>query len=169
MTRYSAQFWINHLGLTKHPEGGYFREVYRSDEIISKKGLPERYTSFRPFSTSIYFLLESHEFSAFHRLKSDEVWHFYCGSSITIYVINPRGDLNRWVLGPDPGKGEVFQQTIQMGCWFAATVNENDSFTLTGCNVSPGFDFEDFELGKKDYLVRQFPKHSGLFERLTII
>jgi uncharacterized protein len=169
MTSYSAEFWINRLGLTRHPEGGFFKEVYRSGEVISKKGLPERYTSFRPFATSIYFLLESHEFSAFHRLKSDEVWHFYLGSPLTLFIINSIGELTLQKLGTDPGQHENLQCTVTRGCWFAASVNDSNSYSLLGCSVSPGFDFEDFELGKKNDLARQFPKHAGLFERLTII
>ncbi|MEZ5198660.1 MAG: cupin domain-containing protein [Bacteroidales bacterium] len=94
----NAQNWIDHLKLQKHPEGGYFREVYRSQEFMHKKGLPNRYNSFRNFSTSIYFLLESNDISAFHRLKSDEIWHFYEGSPISIYFIIPSGKLGKMVL-----------------------------------------------------------------------
>jgi predicted cupin superfamily sugar epimerase len=169
MTSYSAQFWINRLGLTRHPEGGFFKEVYRSGEVISKKGLPERYTSFRPFSTSIYFLLESHDFSAFHRLKSDEVWHFYLGSPLTLYILKPTGDLSLVVLGDDPEKGHQLQFTVGMGCWFAAKVNEPGTYSLLGCAVSPGFDFEDFELGHRDDLIRKFPKHQKLIEGLSLL
>jgi len=116
----SASFWIKHLSLTKHPEGGWFREVYRSCEIISKKGLPARYSGFRNFSTSIYYLLESREFSAFHRIASDEIWHFYKGSPLSIYIINPSGNMMRVVLGSDPTQNQLFQFTIPKGHWFAA-------------------------------------------------
>jgi uncharacterized protein len=169
MTSYSAEFWINRLGLMRHPEGGFFKEVYRSGEVISKKGLPERYTSFRPFATSIYFLLESHEFSAFHRLKSDEVWHFYQGSPLTLFIIHPLGELTLRKLGSDPGKQENLQCTVTRGCWFAASVNDPGSYTLLGCSVSPGFDFEDFELGHREDLIRKFPKHQKLIESLALL
>lgn len=163
-----AQNWIDHLKLDKHPEGGYFREVYRSHEFINKKGLPNRYNSFRNFSTSIYFLLESSDISAFHRLKSDEIWHFYEGSSISIYFIIPSGKLGKMVLGRDINKGQAHQVLIPKGCWFAAKVDEPDSFTLNGCTVSPGFDFDDFEMGKRDELIKQFPKHSQIITELTL-
>ncbi len=168
MTR-SAKYWIKKLNLSKHPEGGYFREVYRSKEFINKKSLPARYTSFRSFSTSIYFLLESHEFSAFHRLKSDEIWHFYDGSPLSLLIIEKTGVLKKIKLGKTPENNEVFQAVIEKGNWFAAKVNEPDSFSLIGCTVAPGFDFEDFELGKKSKLVELYPQHSDIIESFTII
>ena len=88
-----ARTYIKKLKLKKHPEGGYFREVYRSGEKIVADHLPERYKSSRNFSTSIYFLLEASQFSAFHILQSDELWHFYDGSDLRVYIINPEGDL----------------------------------------------------------------------------
>ncbi len=163
-----AQYWIDHLKLSKHPEGGYFKEVYRSNEFVNKKNLPDRYTSFRSFSTSIYFLLKSHEFSAFHRLKSDEIWHFYDGSSITIYAISPKGHLTKTFIGNNPEKGERFQLLIPKGFWFAAYVNYADSYSLVGCTVSPGFDFDDFEMGKKSDLEKRFPQHKEIISKYTI-
>ena len=130
----TAQFWIQHLKLTQHPEGGYFREVYRSDEIIHKKGLPERYSSFRSFSTSIYFLLESNKFSAFHRIKSDETWHFYKGSPLLLYIILSNGKLITVRLGQNPENKELFQFTIPKGSWFAATCSR-----LYSSELSSGF------------------------------
>ncbi len=168
MTR-TSKFWIEYLQLSKHPEGGYFKEIYRSNEFIHKKSLPDRYTSFRSFSTSIYYLLESSEFSAFHRLKSDEIWHFYEGSAITIYVIIPGGEFRKLNLGSQPENGEIFQVLIPKGCWFAAHVNEPGSFALVGCSVSPGFDFEDIELGNREKLLKQFPQHSELIKKFTNI
>jgi predicted cupin superfamily sugar epimerase len=165
----SAQYWIEKLKLSKHPEGGYFREVYRSDEFISKKHLPGRYSSFRSFSTSIYFLLKSDEFSAFHRLKSDEIWHFYDGSPLLLYVIDPKGKLTTIKTGPNPGNNEMLQVVIPKGFWFAAEVSVKDSFSLIGCTVSPGFDFEDFELAGREKLTAKFPQHKELIERLTIL
>jgi len=165
----NAKYWIDCLKLKNHPEGGYYRELYRSNEIINKKSLPLRYSSFRSFSTSIFFLLTSNEFSAFHRLKSDEIWHFYEGSPINIFIILPNGELRKFVLGNNPEKGQTFQLVIPKGCWFAAKVEENNSFTLVGCTVSPGFDFEDFEMGKFDMLSKLFPRHTKLIKNLTFI
>ncbi len=165
----TAKYWIDKLKLSRHPEGGYFREIYRSNEFINKKNLPERYSSFRSFSTSIYFLLESSEFSAFHRLKSDEVWHFYEGSPIMIFMIFRSGEFREYILGNNPEKNQVFQALIPKGCWFAAKVIKPDSFSLIGCTVSPGFDFEDFEMGRFEILSKLFPQHSQLIRQLTLI
>lgn len=165
----NAQYWIDHLKLSKHPEGGYFKEVYRSNEFINKKSLPDRYTSFRSFSTSIYFLLKSNEFSAFHRLKSDEIWHFYEGASLVIFAISPNGTLSKTYVGNNPDKGERFQLIIPKGFWFAAIVNDKNSYSLVGCTVSPGFDFEDFEMGKKLALEKQFPQHKEIIEKYSIL
>jgi predicted cupin superfamily sugar epimerase len=161
----TAPYWIDKLQLTKHPEGGYYREVYRSDEFVHKKNLPDRYSSFRSFSTSIYFLLESHEFSAFHRLKSDEIWHFYEGSAITILMIDQHGEFRKIILGRNQEKDEVFQAIIPKGCWFAAYVKDHPSFALVGCTVAPGFDFEDFEMGKKEELYKLFPELSAVINQ----
>lgn len=160
-----AHFWINKLQLIKHPEGGYYREVYRSAEFVHKKNLPDRYSSFRSFSTSIYFLLESNEFSAFHRLKSDEIWHFYEGSAITIVILFPEGEIKKVTLGRNVDKNESYQTLIPKGCWFAAQVNQSESFSLVGCTVAPGFDFEDFEIGRKESLINLFPEFAGIINQ----
>jgi hypothetical protein len=164
---HTAQYWINKLEFIKHPEGGYYKEVYRSNEFVHKKNLPDRYSSFRSFSTSIYFLLESNEFSAFHRLKSDEIWHFYEGAAISIVMIFPNGEFKIILMGHETDAKEVYQAVIPKGCWFAAHVNGKDSFSLVGCTVAPGFDFEDFELGKRDDLLKLFPQHRDLIARFT--
>jgi predicted cupin superfamily sugar epimerase len=163
----SALFWIKQLGLKPHPEGGYYREMYRSLEMVPANALSERYASSRCFSTTIYFLLENQEYSKFHRLKTDEIWHFYSGSAITIHVITPEGGYHSFQLGPDFEKGEQFQAIIPAGHWFGATVNPGGAFTLAGCSVSPGFEFEDFELGDRSKLLAQYPQHSTLIEALT--
>ena len=163
----SADFYIEHLKLEKHPEGGYFSEVYRSDEIIKNEALPERYTGNRVFSTSIYFLLKNDQVSSFHRIKSDEIWHLYEGGSLTIYVIDENGNLNKNILGRDIEKGETFQFTLPKNCWFGAELNDKTGFALIGCTVSPGFDFKDFELGQRDFLLNTYPQYSDIIEKLT--
>ena len=164
----SASYWINHLKLQEHPEGGYYREVYRSGEFIQKKGLPNRYSSFRSFSTSIYFLLKGNQFSAFHRLKSDEIWHFYTGSPLILYIILNAGKLLTVNLGNDPTNKEVLQFAIPKGAWFASRPSRKNSFSLLGCTVAPGFDFDDFEMGRQEELLQYFPQHSQLIKDLTI-
>jgi predicted cupin superfamily sugar epimerase len=168
----NAEYWIKKLGLSKHPEGGYFKEIYRSDDILKENFLADRYKGNRSVSTSIYFLLKSSEFSAFHRLKSDEIWHYYQGSALSLYIIDDKGILTEKKLGPDPENNESFQIIINAGSWFGAKVfdnsDNNDSFTLIGCTVAPGFDFKDFELGQRDKLISLFPKHKKIIKELTL-
>jgi len=160
-----AKAHIEKLGLKKHPEGGYFKEVYRSGELILPENLPKRYKSSRNFSTSIYFLLEGKQYSSFHILKSDELWHFYDGSAVLLYIINKKGKLSVKKLGRD--EDCELQLTIEKQNWFAAELEDKKSFALFGCTVSPGFDFKDFELGKRDDLIKKYPQHSALIKRRT--
>lgn len=162
-----AEILINKLGLEKHPEGGWFREIYRSKEETKKTHLPERFSGSRNHSTSIYFLLTSGEFSAFHRIKSDEVWHFYEGSPLTFHMIEGTGECRSVILGRDIDKGEIYQYVIPHGVWFAAEVNDTDSYTLVGCTVSPGFHFDDFELGARAELINEYPAHKKLIGKFT--
>ncbi|RDI96370.1 cupin domain-containing protein [Meiothermus sp. QL-1] len=162
-----ARFWIEQLGLLPHPEGGYYREIYRSAESVEAEHLPSRYGGDRAFSTAIYYLLEHPDFSAFHRLKSDEIWHFYDGSPLILWLIDPAGALQVLRLGRDPARGEQPVRVVPAGCWFAASLEHPQSFALVGCTVAPGFDFVDFELAEREALLRQFPQHRALIERLT--
>ena len=162
-----AQHWIEKLNLTPHPEGGYFRQTYRSNLIIKKEDLPPNFTGPRSASTAIYFLLDGENFSAFHRIRSDELWHFYAGDSLEIHVIDPDGTYSRLLLGNNPDAGQSFQAVVKAGCWFASRVQNPKSFALVGCTVAPGFDFEDFELAKRAELIRLFPQHKSLIEILT--
>jgi predicted cupin superfamily sugar epimerase len=160
-----AQYWINHLGLSPHPEGGYYRATYKSELTIARSALPSSYQGDRSASTAIYFLLDEGNFSAFHRIASDEVWHFYAGSSLVVYVIDPEGSYSELHLGGDAG--ELFQAVVKAGCWFASRVNDVAGFALVGCTVAPGFEFADFELGVRSELIRTFPAHRKLIEELT--
>ena len=162
-----AKHYINKLQLKPHPEGGYYKEIYRAGEIILPENLPRRYKSSRNFSTSIYFLLEGKQVSNFHRLKSDEQWHFYDGSSVVVYVIEEDGNLNKIRLGRNIENEETLQTIIKLNSWFAAELSDKTSFALIGCTVSPGFDFDDFEIGKRKDLVSKFPQHKNLINRLT--
>lgn len=162
-----AEDWKKKLELTPHPEGGYFREVYRSNDFIKHEGLPERYKSSRVFGTSIYFLLEGNQFSTFHKLESDETWHFYDGCSITIHMINYNGDYSFVRLGKSEDENEVLQFTIPRNTWFAAAPEKSESFSLVGCSVYPGFDFEDFEMGNQKELTELFPQHQSLIKKFT--
>jgi len=162
-----ARKYIEKLQLKAHPEGGYYREVFRAGEIILADHLPKRYKSSRNFSTSIYFLLEGNQVSNFHRLKSDEQWHFYDGSGIVIYVIEEGGNLSKILLGRNIEKGESIQTVIKHNSWFGAELIDKTSFALIGCTVSPGFDFSDFELGKKAKLLDEYPDYEYTIIKLT--
>lgn len=153
--------------MQKHPEGGWFAETYRSPEGLAGHALPPRYGGPRAFATAIYFLLEGHEFSAFHRIASDEGWHFYAGAPLLLWQIGESGQLSQLRLGPDPDQGQVFQAHVPAGSWFAASPEDPASYTLLGCTVAPGFDFADFELASREALSRQYPQHSSLITQLT--
>ncbi len=226
-----AKYWIEKLRLERHPEGGYFRQTYKSAlrivpepprsqppeenagrvgqtqtrveqpsrvgeskiptlaaKTAARVGHPARrvgqsglsgFSGPRAASTAIYFLLGGEDFSAFHRLRSDEMWHFYAGSALVVHVIDAAGEYSSVLLGNDPERGEVFQAVVKAGCWFASEVARDShvsqkrrdmghpTYALVGCTVAPGFEFEDFELAKREELVRQFPKHRKLIEKLT--
>lgn len=159
--------WIAKLKLVPHPEGGYYRQTYRSDLVIPRASLPRGFSGSRAVSTAIYFLLHGTDFSAFHRLRSDEMWHFYAGGILAVHVIDPGGGYSGIRLGNHPDSGEVFQAVVKAGCWFGSRLEDPNSFALAGCTVSPGFDFEDFEMGKRTELQAKFPQHKRLIEQLT--
>jgi hypothetical protein len=162
-----ATYWIEKLRLEPHPEGGYFRQTYRSELVIAREALPAGFTGKRAASTAIYFLLEGRNFSAFHRLRSDEVWHFYAGGPLIVHAIEPSGEHSSILLGNDPDAGEALQAVVSAGCWFASHVADWKTFAVVGCTVAPGFDFEDFEMGKREELVARYPLQREVIERLT--
>jgi hypothetical protein len=162
-----AGFWIEHLRMTRHPEGGYFAETYRAPELVQAAHLPPRFGGDRAMSTAIYFLLAGDDFSSFHRIQSDEVWHFYAGSPLTVYEIGPAGQLAAHRLGPHFLAGERFQATIGAGNWFASEVADPQGYALVGCTVAPGFDFADFALARRAELAQEYPQHAALIGRLT--
>ncbi|MCK9212102.1 MAG: cupin domain-containing protein [Ignavibacteriaceae bacterium] len=163
----NAKYWIHKLDLLKHPEGGYYKEIYRSEEVIPIEALPDRYLDKRNVSTSIYFMLDKEQVSHFHKLQSDEIWHFYEGSSLIIHLINEAGNYSSQKLGRNLDEGEVLQFVIPKFSWFAAEVNDKKSFSLIGCTVAPGFDFADFELAKREELIKQFPLLKKVVEQFT--
>lgn len=157
---------VEKFSLLPHPEGGFYKEMYRSAESIVQSALPLRFKGDRNFSTAIYFLLEQGNFSAFHRIQSDECWHFYTGQTLHVHVIHPNGDYELIRLGNDILSGEAFQAVVPAGCWFASETAPGGEFSFVGCTVAPGFDFADFELAKGEELSKQFPKIKELIERL---
>lgn len=163
----NAQAIIQQLELQEHPEGGYFKETYRSDEIIPNSSLDAKYIGDRNYCTGIYFLLTSEKFSAFHKVNQDEMWHFYKGNSLKLHMITPEGAYSFVMIGNDLEKGEVPQYTVKGGDWFAAEVPESNAYALVGCTVAPGFDFADFVLPKREGLTTLFPHHKAIIHKLT--
>lgn len=162
----TANDWIKKLDLQAHPEGGYFKEVYRSSQSIGQQSLPKYYHGDRVFGTSIYFLLTSDSVSNFHRLSSDEIWHYHFGGRAQIHMINGEGTYSAALIGQPNADGINFQAIIPRDTWFAAEIIEGD-YILVGCTVAPGFEFEDFELADRNRLSSAYPQHQTLIERFT--
>jgi len=158
---------ITELELKPHPEGGYFNETYRSHGEIKEENLSDDYNGKRNYSTCIYFLLTSDKFSALHRIKQDEIWHFYDGSPIRLHTISVSGIHTVTIIGKDVLNGETPQFVVPGGCWFAAEVIDENSFSLVGCTVSPGFSFDDFELRSRKELTSLFPDKKDIISKLT--
>lgn len=148
---------IESLDLVAHPEGGYYRETYRSEEIKGKRNL----------ITSIYFLLTSEQISHLHRIKSDEIWYYHGGSPLIVHILDAFGH-HEHIVGNDLEKGYFPQFLVPKNTIFGSTVLEKNSFSLVSCVVSPGFDFADFELFKKDELLQAYPMHKEIIEKLAI-
>lgn len=166
MANPAAQAWIDRLQLNQHIEGGWYKETYRSSLLLDQSTLPAAFTDHRNACTHIYFLLEQGNFSAFHRIQSDELWHFYAGDGLIIYEIDQQGILKEHLLGNDPDKKQSLFTFIKAGNWFASKPAVGSTYALVGCTVSPGFDFNDFELADKKQLIQTFPQHAELIEPL---
>ena len=157
----SAQEIIEKLQLKSHPEGGYYKETYRSEQKIE---LVEGAS--RNLSTTIYYLLEKDNKSHFHRIKSDEFWFFHQGEAMEIVFLEDQ-KMNVINLGNNLNKGEVPQAWIPANTWFAASVKEGKGYSLVSCTVAPGFDFNDFELAKKENLIQEFPQFETIIEKYS--
>lgn len=156
---------IKELGLQQHPEGGYYKETYRSHEVLNKETLPGRFKGNRNYYASIYFLMQEDDYSAFHKIQQDEVWHFYKGCAIHIHTISPNGHYKVLKLGMGVKIKENFQVCIPHGTWMAAEPVDKSSYALVGCTTAPAFEFEDFEMMDKNKAIEQFPQHKEIIER----
>jgi len=149
---------IETLGLLPHPEGGFYKETYRSELTLEGKE--------RQLLTSIYFLLTSENVSRLHRIKSDELWYFHAGSPLIVHTLSERGHVQHH-LGLDLSKGQQPFLWIPKNTIFGSTVLEKDGFSLVSCAVAPGFDFRDFELFDRQTLLEAYPEYREIVERLT--
>lgn len=161
------QFYIEKLGLTPHPEGGYYKETFQSTERTSDQELSVNFEGTRMLYTSIYFLITSNDISHFHRLKSDELWYYHAGSPLSIHIIDGNGDYKEIKLGLDLDKGEVPQALVPKNTIFGSSVRSENSFSLVGCMVSPGFEFRDFELFTQNELLQKYPQHKDIIMKMA--
>ena len=166
MPQIDEQYYITKLGLEPHPEGGFYKSTFASEAVISDQKLI-RDNKERKLFTSIYFLLRSQDISHFHRLKSDELWYYHGGSSLTVHVIDENGEYNEMKLGLDLENGERPQVLVRKNTIFGSSVKEENTFSLVGCMVSPGFDFEDFELFKQEELLQTYPQHKEIIMKMA--
>ncbi|KPN94404.1 cupin domain-containing protein [Lysinibacillus sp. ZYM-1] len=159
--KYSAQYFIEHLKLAEHPEGGYYISSFRATDDLAVRDVQ------RPIYTSIYFLLRSQDISHLHRLQSDELWYFHAGSPLTVHMIFPDGTYEAKKLGLNVEAGEVPQIVVPKHTIFGSSVEEPDTFSLVGCMVAPGFDFEDFELFTQEELLADYPQHQDVIRKMA--
>lgn len=155
--------WIDHYKMAGHEEGGFFYQVLKSDQTIQLEGQKPR-----ALYTSIYFLLTSNNPSRFHRLTADEVWYYHYGSPLTVHMITAEGDYQQVTLGTDVEQGQVLQAVVPKGTIFGSTVEDSDSYSLVSCMVSPGFEYDDFELFKRADLLNQYPDYADIIHCLTL-
>lgn len=160
--KHDATYYIENLNLAPHPEGGYYTSSFASNEEM-KVGPANR-----KLFTSIYFLLETGDVSHFHRLKSDEIWYYHAGSPLTIHIIDEDGNYTEQKLGLDIENGEIPQAIVSKNTIFGSSLIDNNGFSLVGCMVSPGFDFEDFELFSQEELIKDYPDHIEVIKKLTL-
>jgi predicted cupin superfamily sugar epimerase len=158
----------NLLHLKPHPEeGGWFIETYRSSEAIPEKALSNRYKGVRSFGTAIYYLLTPESFSAMHRLRSDEIFHFYIGDPVEMLQLWPDGSGRVLVIGSDILNGMQPQVVVPRDVWQGAKLIKNGKFALLGTTVSPGFELIDYESGRRDGLIKAYPQFQDLIIDLT--
>lgn len=165
MKRPTVKELVKLLDLKPHPEGGFFRETYRAAGRIRREALPGGFSGDRNFSTAILYLLPRGAKSRLHRIASDEVWHFHLGGPLSIYELSTHGAALEVALGPDLKAGQRLQHVVPAGTWFSAEPAAGSPYSLVGCTVAPGFDFSDFELGKKKELLKRFAAARELVER----
>jgi uncharacterized protein len=163
----TAEEVASRLNLAPHPEGGFYRETYRSPEVLPRAALPERFAGPRAISTAILYLLPEGARSRLHRIASDELWHYHLGGPLEIVEITEAGIVEKSILGGDLEHGEILQKAVAAGRWFGARPKAGASWCLAGCTVAPGFDFADFRMGRRAELLASFPAARAAIAALT--
>eukprot|EP00127_Corallochytrium_limacisporum_P006501 Clim_evm32s229 gene=Clim_evmTU32s229 len=148
---------VERLGMDPHPEGGYYLETYRSTEQIDERALPGRFMGARAFSTATYVFLPQGTPFMLHKLPSDEMWHFYGGSPLTIVEMHAATGVKVTALGSDLLNGQSPQYVVSAGTWFGAIADEGDA--LVGCTMSPGFDLTDYQTADREYMMQYMSAH----------
>jgi predicted cupin superfamily sugar epimerase len=161
----AVRLLVEQYALLPHPEGGYYRETYRAAARV--RPLERDEDAGRAASTAILYLLEGDDFSALHRIQSDEVWHFYAGEPLRVSSLGPSGERADLLLGSRPERGEVFQAVVPAGHWFGARLDAPGGYCIVGCTVAPGFEFADFELAERGPMLARYPEHRDLVLALT--
>lgn len=152
----AAKRLIKRHSLQPHPEGGFYRETFRSDiQVETAMGL-------RSAGTAILYLLSGEDVSRFHRIDAEEIWHFHNGGALAIHSLLPDGTARVDVLNSDNP-----QIVVTAGVWFGAALIEPDSYCFVGCTVSPGFEFSAFELAEREALLKNWPNAADVIVRLT--
>lgn len=154
----TSQYWIDYLKLERHVEGGYFRQVLKSDSHHGDRAL----------YTSIYFLLEHGNPSHLHQLTADEVWYYHAGHSLTVHTISESGEYEEIKLGKNLENGEVLQALVPKGTIFGSSVENRGEYALVSCMVAPGFEFDDFKLFTQDELMEKFPQHEDIIRKYAL-
>ena len=163
----SKEILVEKLDMKPHPEGGFYKETYRSQARIANAHLTGHYDGDRNYSTAIYFMLTSDMFSAFHKIEQDELWHFHIGSAIELHTISPDGVHEIHMISNDFENGHEPQLVVPGGYWFAARIKGDFDYALTSCTVAPGFDFRDFVLPSQEELIKLFPQHEAVIAEFT--
>ena len=158
---------VEALQLEPHPEGGYFREYYRSPEVLPEKLLHPRFAGDRVTATSIYYLLPEGERSVFHRIQSDEIWVAFAGGALEIVELHPSFGNRKTVISKDIELGHLPSHVVPAGHWFAARPVVGAVYSASVCVVAPGFEFADFQIGSREELLHLFPEESSVIERFT--
>lgn len=159
MSQQRIQELVTKFNLQAHPEGGFYSETYRSDQLTASQD--------RNLVTCIYFLLTSENVSNFHRIKSDEMWFFHEGSSLTVHTLDPQNGHLQHAVGNEIQKGQTPQLVVPKNTIFGSSVTDENSYSFVSCVVAPGFDFNDFELFTRDVLLEEYPEEFAIIERLT--
>lgn len=168
MPAIKAKEIIRLYDLLPHPEGGHYRQTYRSAGIISARALPGYFAEDKAYATAIFYLLQQGESSRLHRLKQDELWHFYLGGTLRLITISPKGKYSEFLLGQNILAGEQVQLVVSAGYWFGAAPAPGSPYSFAGCTVSPGFDFSDLEFPRPGELESSFPHLQGKLEQFTL-